>query len=45
MAENKPNVPSIYLPELLAYALGYDAKESGLAFHIIPVDKITINAH
>jgi succinate dehydrogenase / fumarate reductase cytochrome b subunit len=45
MAENKPNVPSIYLPELLAYALGYDAKESGLAFHIIPVDKITIKSH
>jgi succinate dehydrogenase / fumarate reductase cytochrome b subunit len=40
MAENKPNVPSIYLPEILAYALGYDAKESGLSYHIIPVEKI-----
>ncbi|HIO41578.1 MAG TPA: disulfide reductase [Aquifex sp.] len=44
MAPTEDKVPSIYLPELLAYALGYDAKQSGLAFHIIPVDKISVNA-
>ncbi|NPB05773.1 MAG: disulfide reductase [Aquificae bacterium] len=44
MVENAPRVPSVYLPELLAYALGYDPKEAGLAYHIIPVDKVTVNA-
>ena len=43
MAPTQEKVPSVYLPEILAYALGYDAKQSGLAFHIIPLDKITVN--
>jgi len=43
MAETEQKVPSIYLPEILAYALGYDAKEAGLSYHIIPIDKISVN--
>ncbi len=43
MALTEEKVPSIYLPEILAYALGYDAKEAGLSYHIIPIDKISVN--
>jgi len=42
MAPTQEKVPSVYLPELLAYALGYDAKEAGLSYHIIPIDKISV---
>ena len=44
MAPTQEKVPSVYLPELLAYALGYDAKEAGLSYHIIPIDKISVKA-
>ena len=44
MAETQQKVPSVYLPEILAYALGYDAKEAGLSYHIIPIDKISVKA-
>jgi len=36
-------VPSIYLPEILAYALGYGPEEAGLTYHIIPINKISVN--
>jgi len=42
MAPTDEKVPSVYLPEILAYALGYEPTEAGLTYHIIPIGKISL---
>ena len=37
--EKPPMVPSSFLPELMAYAFGIDKEKSGLAHHLVKVEK------
>jgi succinate dehydrogenase / fumarate reductase cytochrome b subunit len=41
MAPNENKIPSIYLPEILAYAFGMEIEHTGLKYHIIPVPMIS----
>ncbi len=37
--ENMPELPAIYLPELMAYAFGLSKEESGLSHHLVELRK------
>lgn len=38
--ERPPQMPSAFLPELMAYAFGIDRKKTGLDYHLVKIEKL-----